>query len=133
MKTLYQFLIVCSLFLLSLQVNCNNVGITSFSDVEQCMTDNVENSGFTCCFYNGTWKETGFWDRCAEFSKDEVTDHRKEVKKKLLGGNYWSQVTNDSEIMSNIGLFYCKTDRDARSNYITIGLLAFVSLLFLLF
>ena len=132
MKTLYQFLIVCSLFLLSLQ-DCIKQDISL--SIEDCMVEAVENPGFTCCYYNGTYKDEkrGYVRQCAEFSKDEVTDHRKEVKKKLLAGNYWSQVTNDSEIMSNIDYFYCKTDRDARSNYITIGLLAFVSLLFLLF
>ena len=130
MKMIYQFLIVCSVFIFSFQVNCNTEGAYVVSD---CMDRSIETNGYTCCFYNGTYKNAsiGYMAQCAEFPKDEVVEHRKEVKNKLLAGNYWSKVTNDNEIMSNMEYFYCQSDQ--KSSYITIGFLAYISLLFLLF
>ena len=128
MKTIYLFLTICSVLLFSFQKYCKEIDSNL---VDDCMDGTEETSGYTCCFYNGTYKESGFDYHCSEFPKDEVVEHRKEVREKLLAGNYWSQVTNDSEIMSNLEFFFCKSD--LRSNYITIGLLVFVTLLFLLF
>ena len=85
------------------------------------------------CYYYGIWKTdpTYYKFRCAEFLESEVYEHRKEVQKKLLAGTYWSKTTNDSEMMSylNSSTFRCPNDS---SSSVNIGLLTFVSLLFLL-
>ena len=129
MKALYQFLIICLVFLFSSQqcnVETDNMDV-SYSD---CMNRKAETSGSYCCYYNGTWKSIeGISSNCSEFTDDEAYGHVKEVKKKLLAGTYWNKITTDKEIMSDLYYFGCNKEG---SNNITIGLLTFVSLLFLL-
>ena len=129
MKALYQFLILCSIFLFSFQ-QCHYNSENQLADKDTCLGKDPE-SGGKCCYYNGTWKQDGLYANCSEFVVDEVYGHVKEVKKKLLAGTYWNKITTDSQIMSNLDYFECQLENSS-SKYITIGLLAFVSLLFLL-
>ena len=65
MKTIYQFLIVfCLISLFTFQDTCDKI---EPDDIDDCMVDKVSISGFTCCFYNGTWKVDGDYTqaRCA--------------------------------------------------------------------
>ena len=127
MKTIYKFLIVCSIFLFSFQ-QCDEYD----GEANACFGKSAANGG-VCCYYKGIWKTepTDYSARCAEFLESDVYEHRKEVQKKLLAGTYWSKTTYDSEMMSylNSSTFRCPNDS---SSSVTIGLLTFVSLLFLL-
>ena len=93
MKMIYQFLIVCSVFLFSFQENWKNINAYVVSD---CMDASLETNGYTCCFYNETYKdkERDFLAHCAESPKDEVIEHRKEVNylMETIGGERWIKI-----------------------------------------
>ena len=124
MKALYQFLIVCSVIIFSLQ-ECTG------SDASECIQSSPKVAGYKCCFYSGLQKTTGDGvEKCGQFSPDDIKHHKKSVIKRLIGGTYFTKTTDTSNMMSyfNESTFQC-----SRGSYISIRLLIFVSLLSLLF
>ena len=127
MKALYQFLIVCSVIIFSLQ-ECTG------SDASECIQSSPKVAGYKCCFYSGYQKTTDAGDtpyeKCGQFSPDDIKHHKKSVIKRLIGGTYFTKTTNTEDMMSyfNESTFQC-----SRGSYISIRLLIFVSLLSLLF
>ena len=128
MKALYQFLIVCSVFILTLQ-KCDD----EESDLD-CTKRAAEVDGYKCCYYSGLQKTTDEgetpYSKCASFNPDDIKNHKKEVINRLKGGTYFTKTTDINNMMSyfNESTFQC-----SRGSYISIRLLIFVSLLSLLF
>ena len=130
MKALYQFLIVCSVFILTLQEDCkrDDDRVTSYAD---CKDLSPTVNGYKCCFYEGRNKKDGEpMAYCNSFNPDDIKNHKKEVINRLKGGTYFTKTTDTDKMMSffNESSFQC-----SRGSYISIRLLIFVSLLSLLF
>ena len=134
MKTIYQFLIIlCSISLFSSEEFNDCHKETDSVTIEEGVCVGRSSDSGKCCYYKGSWKKDGSGSKCNEFVESEVYGHVKEVKKKLLAGTYWSKTTDDDEIMSRLDKFCCTTEECNSSSYVKIGLLVFISLLFLLF
>ena len=130
MKALYQFLIVCSVFILTLQQDyCNEDEAMSYDP--DCANLSPSVNGYKRCFYEGVNKKDGVPMGCCDsFNPDDIKNHKKDVIKRLMGGTYFTKTTDTNKMMSsfNESSFQC-----SRGSYITIRLLIFVSLLSLLF
>ena len=123
----YLFVLFC-LFISIFSENCNDIKVNSESD---CFFANKTNDNNTCCYVNGT-SNSQTVQQCIEVNFEEFDSYFNdtELQKSYIRGKA-------SELASLTDVYDYKCDSDVREtgtyssqNYLYVGLLATLSLLF---
>ena len=123
----YLFVLFC-LFISIFSENCNDIPVNSESD---CLFTNKTNDNNTCCYINGTSNSQNV-QKCIEVDFEEYDSYSNDTELQLK----FIQ-SKAEESVSGLDVSNYKCDSDVREtgtyssqNYLSVGLLASLSLLF---